>query len=236
MAFDIEIFKKLPNFNIDIKLSCAKGRLLALVGPSGAGKTTIVRTLAGLERPDRGRIAYDGEVWCDTASGTWLAPQKRCVGYVFQEYTLFPHLTVEKNVAFAAKDNGLVHELMVKLGITPLAKRRPREISGGERQRVALAQALARQPKVLILDEPFSALDIATRKRLQNELCALKTELNLPIIHVTHDLQEADLLGDEIVAIEAGQVAEQWLERFLVHASGPALEGKARSTEQGQTL
>ncbi|HIJ79532.1 MAG: ATP-binding cassette domain-containing protein [Desulfobulbaceae bacterium] len=218
MGLEIKLTQKLPNYELDVVLRCEPGRLLALVGPSGAGKTTIVRAVAGLAKPDQGFIALGPEVWYDSKASIWLPPQKRGLGYVFQEFTLFPHLTVEKNVAFAAVDKRRVGELLAMFGIGELAARRPQEISGGERQRVALAQALAREPKVLLLDEPFSALDIATRKQLQAELKELKASLNLPIIHVTHDLQEAMLLADDIVAIEAGRLSHSWLDRFLVHA------------------
>ena len=231
MGLEIKLKKKLPNYELDVALSCEPGRLLALVGPSGAGKTTIVRSVAGLAKPDQGVVALDREVWYDSAAGIWLPPQKRGLGYVFQEFTLFPHLTVEKNVAFAAVDKRRVGELLAMFGVADLADRRPHEISGGERQRVALAQALAREPKVLLLDEPFSALDIATRKQLQAELKELKTSLNLPIVHVTHDLQEAMMLADDIVAIEAGQVSTSWLDSFLVH-----LQPAGRSVSQGVSL
>ncbi len=215
MELKVEIYKRLPGFDIDVSFSCPNGSLLALIGPSGAGKTTIVRSIAGLERPDCGFIACNGVVWSDTKRGIWVPPQKRRLGYVFQEYSLFPHLSVEKNISFAADDLEEVEELIELLGIGHLRRRKPHQISGGERQRVALAQALARKPSVLLLDEPFSALDIATRQKLREELKSLKGRLSVPIVMVTHDLNEARFLADEMLPIEQGKMAPEWLSRFL---------------------
>ncbi len=211
MALNVKIVKRLPSFDIDISFSCPDGQLLALVGPSGAGKTTIVRTIAGLERPDKGMISYNGNIWADPSRGIFLPPQKRELGYVFQEYTLFPHLTVEQNIGFATQDPADVTQLLRLMGIGHLRKRKPHQISGGERQRVAIAQALARKPKVLLMDEPFSALDVVTRDRLRVEMKELKRRLSLPIVHVTHDLQEADFLADKVICIEHGKRTESWL-------------------------
>lgn len=215
MKLEVNISKKLSRFNLDISFSCFSGSLLALIGPSGAGKTTIVRSIAGLERPDRGFVACNGVVWSDTKRGIWLPPQQRKLGYVFQEYSLFPHLTVEKNVAFAADDPGEVKDLMELFGIGHLRGRKPHRISGGERQRVALAQALARKPRVLLLDEPFSALDVATRQKLREELKSLKGRLSVPVVLVTHDLNEARFLADEMLPIDQGKRAPEWLSGFL---------------------
>ncbi len=215
MALKVKIFKKLKEFDLDISFSCSSGRLLALVGPSGAGKTTIMRLIAGLERPDRGLIACNKSIWTDTEKGIWLPPQKRKLGYVFQEYSLFPHLTVERNIIFAGIDSYEARGLMKLFGILHLRRRRPHQLSGGERQRVALAQALARKPGVLLLDEPFSALDVATRVKLRNDLKSLKNQLSIPVILVTHDLNEARFLSDEILPIEQGKKAPDWLSRFL---------------------
>ncbi len=211
MSLDVDMTKRLPGFRVEISFSCPDGRLLALIGPSGAGKTTIVRMVAGLERPDSGVISYNGHTWVDTGRGVFVPPQKRRLGYVFQEYSLFPHLTVEQNVGFASDDPAYVDHLMELLGIKHLAGRKPHQISGGERQRAAIAQALARRPKVLLLDEPFSALDVLTRKRLREEMKGLKEHLSLPIIHVTHDLDEARYLADEIVCVDQGKRSEEWL-------------------------
>jgi len=214
-------------FTIDLALACAPGRLLSLVGPSGAGKTSILRALAGLERPHAGRITLDGQTWVDTAQGICLAPQKRRVGYVFQEFTLFPHLTIRENAAFAAQDRRTADELLKRLKIWHLREARPEKISGGERQRAAICQALARSPHVLLLDEPFSALDALTRRNLREELKALKAELNIPIIHVTHDIREALYLGDEVLPVVQGKASPKWMLQFLMRDRlSPACRGR----------
>jgi len=203
-------------FTIDLELTCAPGKLLSLIGPSGAGKTSILRVLAGLERPEAGHITSGGLTWVDTARRICLPPQKRHLGYVFQEFTLFPHLTIRENAAFAAPDRHSADELLKRLKIWHLKDARPHKISGGERQRAAICQALARAPRVLLLDEPFSALDALTRRNLREELKTLKTELGIPIIHVTHDIREALYLGDEVLPIVQGKVAHKWMLQFLM--------------------
>jgi molybdate transport system ATP-binding protein len=216
MELNISLKKKLPHFNIDVSFSCKSGRLLALVGPSGAGKTTIIRMLAGLDRPDTGRITCDGETWVDTEKSVFLPPQKRCAGYVFQEYTLFPHLTVCKNVAFSAHDEGDIFSLLHRFNILHLKDRKPNRISGGERQRCAICQAIARRPRILLLDEPFSALDAMTRQSLRNELRNLKRELAIPIIHVTHDISEALYLADDVLPMVNGKIVRKWMVQFML--------------------
>jgi len=196
------------------------GSMLVLFGPSGAGKTTILRQIAGLERPDAGTIRFGGEVWCDVARQQWVAPQGRRVGVVFQEPTLFPHLTVRDNVRYGIgvgsewsrtgvrpqSDPGA--ETARLLGIGDLEKRYPRELSGGEAQRVALARALAPRPRLLLLDEPFAALDAPTRLRLRREVRALLQTTGTPAILVTHDRQEALALGDAVAVVIAGRVRQ----------------------------
>ncbi|WP_051677155.1 ATP-binding cassette domain-containing protein [Maridesulfovibrio frigidus] len=213
MTLRIDIRKKLANFTLDVSLKCPSGTLTAIVGPSGAGKSTLVRIISGLELPDEGIVSLGDKLWNDTATNFHATPQKRGLGLVFQEYTLFPHLTVRKNVGFAAVDKSCVQELLNKFGIDHIADRKPSGISGGERQRAAFCQALAREPVLLLLDEPFSALDIATRESLRSELRDLKQELNIPMIHVTHDLEEAYYLADDIFVMENGRAAPEWLER-----------------------
>lgn len=203
---DVQIVKQRGHVAIDINFSCDDGNLLVLTGPSGCGKTTIIRTLAGLERPDSGSIRYRKRDWFCSTQNIFLQPRKRKVGYVFQEHTLFPHLSVRKNIGFACRDRNRVTELLDLLRIRHLEDSRPQQISGGERQRAALAQALASDPDVLLLDEPFSALDGLTRNRLRGELGALKKRLRIPIIMVTHDLDEARELGDHHICLEQGTV------------------------------
>jgi molybdate transport system ATP-binding protein len=199
---EVKIIKHMPGFNLTADFCCSRGNLVGLTGPSGAGKTTLIRIIAGLATADEGYIRFQGTTWFDSRLKLNLRPQARNIGYVFQEHTLFPHLTVRGNIAFTLKDQHRVDQLLALFKISHIAEHKPHQISGGERQRTAFAQALARAPKVLLLDEPFSALDSACRNRLQHELKKLKTALDLPIIHVTHDLAEAEYLADCLVNID----------------------------------
>jgi molybdate transport system ATP-binding protein len=198
------------------RLRCEPGELLALVGPSGAGKTSLMRVLAGLMRPQRGRVQVGGEVWCDTDRGLFLPPQQRHVGLVFQNYALMPHLDAIGNVALSMlhlpaperqrqAQRWLDH---VQLSAEQ-QRRRPAALSGGQQQRVAVARALAREPRLLLLDEPFSAVDQMMRQGLYRLLADLRRELAVPIVLVTHDLNEARLLADRLVVMDAGQVLQQ---------------------------
>lgn len=213
MALVVSVGKRLKCFDIRMTFSCACGELTAVVGPSGAGKTTLLRLIAGLDAPDCGTVALGGRTWADTASGRCLPLQDRAVSMVFQDHTLFPHMNVRSNVAFAAPDMESAEHYMDMFGVLHLADCKPGSISGGERQRVALCQALARNPRLLLLDEPFSALDVATRRDVRSRLRELKRELDIPMVHVTHDLEEAACLGDAIVAMDRGCAAPDWLER-----------------------
>lgn len=185
-----------------------------LFGPSGAGKTTVLRAIAGLDRPDRGFIRFGGETWFDSEERRYTAPQGRGVGMLFQDYALFPHLSVEANVAFGLHRisqevrRSRVAELAGKLGIAELLHRMPSELSGGQRQRVALARALAPSPRLLLLDEPLSALDAPSRDALRGELRALLTDTGLPAIVVTHDRVEALALGDRLAVLVDGSVRQ----------------------------
>lgn len=199
-------------------LSCEKGRLLAIVGPSGAGKTTIIRVIAGLAQPDNGRITLEEDVWMDTSARISLPVKARKVGYVFQEFTQFPNLSVFDNVAFAARDKKRVEELLYLFDIHHLRNSRPQRISGGEQQRCAICQALAREPRVLLMDEPFSALDALNRRKLRDMMKSIKHELNIPIIHVTHDIREALSMADDIVPVAQGKVEPKWALQFMLTA------------------
>lgn len=216
MGLVVQIRKKLPQFELDVSFACPMEHLVALIGPSGAGKTTIIRIIAGLDTPDEGLITFNGQPWVDTRKGIFLPPQVRRIGYVFQEYTLFPHLNLYRNVSFAAQSPDLVKNLMTGLDIWSLKDQKPHMVSGGERQRCAIAQALARQPRVLLLDEPFSALDFVTRKKLREQVLSLKNTLSIPIIHVTHDLEEALFLADDIIPLISGQIMKRWMLQFLL--------------------
>ena len=210
MTLVARLTKKLPHFKLDVELHCPPGAILVLTGPSGSGKTTTLRLLAGLEEPDTGRVALNGEVWRDTNRRVRVKPRQRGVGLVFQEYSLFPHMTLAENVAYATTDTAFAAELLDLLGIAHLKDARPRTMSGGERQRGALCQALARRPKALLLDEPFSALDAATRVTLRQELLAVRDRFAIPIVHVTHDLAEAAILGDQVLTINHGIIDPDW--------------------------
>jgi molybdate transport system ATP-binding protein len=195
---------------LDVRLTLAPGELLALSGPSGAGKTTLLRLLAGLDRPAGGFIQAAGQTWYSRERRQWLPPQKRPLGFVFQDYALFPNMTVRENLAFAATGqtgaSQLINGLLASLELTELAERRPAVLSGGQQQRVALARALARRPRLLLLDEPLSALDLPTRQRLQQVLAEVHRQYELTTILISHDPTEISRLADRVLELELGQV------------------------------
>jgi ABC-type sulfate/molybdate transport systems, ATPase component len=226
--------KRLEHFSLDLELSCPAGSILVLTGPSGSGKTTLLRLLAGLDKPDAGRIALGDELWLDTEAGLFKGPQQRGIGLVFQEYSLFPHMTLAQNVAYATNDAKWARELLDTFGIAHLAGAKPGHMSGGERQRGALCQALARRPKALLLDEPFSALDPATRAALRQQLLLVRERFALPILHVTHDLAEAALLGDTVLALEYGHLAPGWFDTRVAERLEEESILRSRLTTQPQ--
>jgi molybdate transport system ATP-binding protein len=197
---------------LDIAFRVEPGELLALVGHSGSGKSTMLRTIAGLWTPSEARVAVDGETWLDTGRGVNLAPHRRRVGIVFQSYALFPHMTALGNVIAAmghraaAERAAEARRLLALVNLSGLEARKPAQLSGGQQQRVAVARALARQPAALLLDEPFSAVDRATRERLHAEIRQLRAHLAMPTVLVTHDMEEARLLADRMVVIEQGRL------------------------------
>ena len=197
----------LPLRAFALELALGVDRTVALVGPSGAGKTSVLRVVAGLVRPPEGRVTLGGEAWLDTERGIFLPPERRRAGLVFQEYALFPHLTVRANVAYGARGRP-VDALLERFRIAHLAHAHPRDLSGGERQRVALARALARDPQVLLLDEPLSALDAHTKTEVRGELAELLRELELPALLVTHDYEDAAALADEVGVLVEGQLRQ----------------------------
>jgi molybdate transport system ATP-binding protein len=195
-------------------ISCDGGELLALVGPSGSGKSTILRCLAGLHRPTSGHVRCGGETWFDAAGAVDVPPQQRRVGFVFQHYALFPHMSALGNVTVAlghlpaAEREAKAREWLARVNLEGLFARRPGELSGGQQQRVAIARALAREPQVLLLDEPFSAVDQVTRRKLLRQLIQLRRSLAIPIILVTHDLEEASLLADRMTVLQHGRTLQ----------------------------
>jgi len=199
---------------LDVQLQCQTGELLALVGPSGSGKTTILRAIAGLYQPLNGHIVCQEEVWQNSAHHVFLPPHQRHVGLVFQNYALFPHMTVLENIQQALSDiprqqrRDQAFELLKKVHLQGLEQRYPGKLSGGQQQRVAVARALARRPKVLLLDEPFSAVDQVTRRKLYRELLSLRQSLAMPMILVTHDLEESTLLADRIALLHKGEILQ----------------------------
>lgn len=194
---------------------------MALVGPSGAGKTSLLRSVAGLERPQHGRIALGDEVWLDAQRHICLSPERRRVGYQPQDYGLFPHLSVSANVRFAGRRHR--PDLLERLGISHLAHARPAQLSGGERQRAALARALAREPHVLLLDEPLSALDEITRRQVRAELGDMLGQLPLPTLLVTHAFEDATALATRIGVIDAGRLLQLATPDELIAAPASAI-------------
>jgi molybdate transport system ATP-binding protein len=210
----VEARARLGALDLDVALETPPGGCLALAGPSGAGKTSILRVVAGLLRPREGRVACGEEVWLDTARGIDVPPEERRCGYLFQEYALFGHLRVWQNVAYGLRDipraerRQRAHELLERFGVGALADARPRTLSGGERQRVALARAVARRPAALLLDEPLAALDPRTRAGAGRELAGLLRDAGVPALLVTHDFTEAALLGDRVGIVDRGRVIQ----------------------------
>jgi ABC-type sulfate/molybdate transport systems ATPase subunit len=208
MALRVRFAHPLRSFRASADLTVEHGETVALVGPSGAGKTTVLRVIAGLLRPAEGLVTLDDAVLLDTARRIDVAPENRRIGYLFQEYALFPHLDVRRNVRFGARRDQDVDPLLERFRIAGLAAARVRELSGGERQRVALARALARDPALLLLDEPLSALDAHTRAGVRAELRELLDDLGLPTVVVTHDFEDAATLAHRVGVISEGDVLQ----------------------------
>jgi len=241
-ALHVSLAHPLRSFRLTLELEVG-AETVALVGPSGAGKTSVLRAIAGLLRPKQGRIALGRDVWLDGEAGIDVPPERRSVGLVFQEYALFPHMTVAENVAYGGR--GRAEELLELLDIASLRAVRPGELSGGERQRVALARALARDPDVLLLDEPLAALDSHTRARVRAELGDLLARLGLPTLLVTHDFQDAAALAERVGVIVDGRIVQVGSPAELIagptspfvadFTGGNLLRGTARPAPSGLT-
>jgi len=196
---------------LDVSFSCGPHEVLAIFGPSGSGKTTILRSIAGLYRPAAADVRSGDTIWSATASGVWMPPHERSVGFVFQEYALFPHLTAMGNVMTAlghrprAERRPRAEQLLRLMHLSGHFDRRPSALSGGERQRVALARALAREPEVLLLDEPFAAVDRQIRQSLQDDIDELRQKLAIPLVLVTHDERDVSRLATHVLMIEGGR-------------------------------
>ena len=211
----ISIRKKLHlavgNGQLNIDTELPDRSFTALYGPSGAGKTTLLRIIAGLLQPEQGIIEVNGKTWLNTSKKINLPPQKRNIGFVFQDYALFPNMTVLENLLYAQPSNGIqtkVDELLNKMGLQNLAHQKPALLSGGQKQRVALARALMREPEILLLDEPLSALDDTTRQHLQTELQNLHQQYRLITLLVSHHVPEIYKLAQRVIHIDAGQVIQ----------------------------
>ncbi|MER2553671.1 MAG: ATP-binding cassette domain-containing protein [Thauera sp.] len=229
MQLDLDIRKTLRSgqrvFHLDVRLQSSSQRIVIL-GPSGSGKSLTLKAIAGLLRPDSGHIRLDGKVLFDAAKGIHLPPQGREVAYVFQDYALFPHLTVRQNIAFGLTRgwfNPLAHVRhetveywLDAFQLAHLAHQFPAELSGGQRQRTALARALVARPRALLLDEPFAALDPTLRIAMREELGELQQRLQVPMVLITHDPEDAVVFGDHVLSLQDG--------RFAVEAGEGALE------------
>jgi molybdate transport system ATP-binding protein len=208
---------------LDVALAAQAGECLAIAGPSGAGKTSVLRIAAGLLKPARGKVECAGETWL--GANVNLPPERRRCGFVFQDYALFPHLSAWQNVGYGLPKQGRrerADELLARFGLDDRAGARPHDLSGGERQRVALARALAAKPKALLLDEPLSALDTRTRARAGRELAAALRDAHVPALLVTHDFAEASLLGDRVAVMDAGAIVQEGTSAELASRPGSA--------------
>lgn len=212
MALEVMARARAP-IPLDVAFRVEPGELLALVGHSGSGKTTLLRSIAGLWHPETARISVDGEIWLDTVARVDLPTHRRRVGIVFQNYALFPHMTAAQNVmaAMDRPDRKEAERILDLVNLHGLADRKPAQLSGGQQQRVAVARALARRPQALLLDEPFSAVDRATREKLYGEIIDLRRHLAMPVILVTHDMNEAQLLADRMAVMEKGRILREGL-------------------------
>lgn len=222
MLLEIDIRKTLRSgkrsFRLDAQLRSDNDRII-LLGSSGSGKSLTLKAIAGLMKPDSGYIRLGGTTLFDAGAGVSLAPQKRNIAYLFQDYALFPHLNVRQNIGFGLRrglfNPGAVDRLAVvdqwleAFGLVPVAQQYPDELSGGQRQRVALARALVSEPRALLLDEPFAALDPALRSRMREELSALQRRLQVPMVLITHDPEDARVLGGEVLHMHEGSILSQ---------------------------
>ncbi|NAS11240.1 ABC transporter ATP-binding protein [Poritiphilus flavus] len=197
---------------LKLDLQISEGHLVTIYGESGAGKTTTLRILSGLLKPDKGLIEVDGKVWYNSERGICLRPQQRNIGFVFQDYALFPHMSVLQNLQFASKskaDKAAMDRLVELMELGALQHRKPQSLSGGQQQRAALARALVQKPKILLLDEPLSALDYKIRMKLQDHLLEAHQEFGLTTLLISHDISEISKLSDQVVVLKKGEITKQ---------------------------
>ncbi|EHE0558790.1 ATP-binding cassette domain-containing protein [Campylobacter upsaliensis] len=204
--------------NLDFDIMLSQGEISAIFGESGAGKTTLLRILAGLITPQKGFIRVGDEIWLDLKKGINLSPQKRSLGFVFQDYALFPNMSVRENLAYATRNQRKIDELLELISLKELANSRPKELSGGQAQRVALARALAKEPKILLLDEPLSALDFKMRSHLQEELLKILKHFKTTALLVSHDLAEIYRLSARVLQLSGGKIIKDLpTKQFFTH-------------------
>ncbi len=214
----IGIKKSLKDISLEIKLEIKQGEFVAISGKSGSGKTTFLRVLAGLEEA-KGIIKVDDEIWLD--SFTCKEPQKREIGFVFQDYALFPNMSVEENLLYVSKDRDLAYYLLEVTELLKLRKRLPSRLSGGEKQRVSLCRALMKRPKILLMDEPLSALDFEIREKIRNKILYLHKEFELTTVLVSHDPSEIYKLADRVVVFDYGKITDDGTPKdILLKTSG----------------
>ncbi len=215
MTLKIKVAHAFPGFTLDVEFAAARAGVTAVFGPSGSGKTTIINAVAGLFRPRQCRISIDGETLADTSAGTFVPPRLRRMGYVFQDSRLFPHLKVEGNLTYGAKRSPTpvshreINSVVELLGLERLLTRLPRNLSGGEKQRVALGRALLSSPRLLLLDEPLAALDQAMKDEILPYLERLRDERRVPMLYISHSVDEVARIADELVLMSAGHVTAQ---------------------------
>ncbi|MCR2111943.1 ABC transporter ATP-binding protein [Campylobacter upsaliensis] len=204
--------------NLDFDIMLSQGEISAIFGESGAGKTTLLRILAGLITPQKGFIRVGDEIWLDLKKGINLSPQKRSLGFVFQDYALFPNMSVRENLAYATRNQRKIDELLELISLKELANSRPKELSGGQAQRVALARALVKEPKILLLDEPLSALDFKMRSHLQEELLKILKHFKTTALLVSHDLAEIYRLSARVLQLSGGKIIKDLpTKQFFTH-------------------
>ena len=213
---NLELYKILKtsegDLPLDVNLQVEEGEFITIEGPSGAGKTTILRMISGLLKPEKGIIDISGKVWYNISSNIFLPPQKRNVGFVFQDYSLFPNMTILQNLEFAInhkKDNAFIEEIIEITELKELKDRYPSTLSGGQRQRAALARAIIRKPDILLLDEPLSALDTEMRLKLQDYILTVHKKFNLTTILVSHDISEIFKMSDRVVRLNKGKIISE---------------------------
>jgi molybdate transport system ATP-binding protein len=214
LNFDLHLRDGRRSFHLEVDLQLHPGELLALTGPSGSGKTTVLRILAGLENRAKGQLIFQEEVWQDSSKRIFLPPQQRSIGVVFQDYALFPNMNVTQNLRFAlpkAADGALIEELLEVMDLLDLRNALPFELSGGQQQRVALARALVRRPKLLLLDEPLSALDTRMREHLQTYILELHQRYALTTLLISHHPEEIQRLADRVLMMEKGKIVDESL-------------------------